>query len=251
MKRIYWLLTIVVICGFPTTTFAWGKEGHNIISQIAFRSLSDSTKQRVSKMLGGLTFEEAGMWMDDMRSNTAFDYMKPWHYINIEKSATYDPKSDHNIIWELQRTIKQLKDNGGVDSAKTDLYILFHLIGELHQPLHVGYGSDRGGNNINLLFLNESTNLHRLWDGQIIRNQNITVDDCFKLYKPLSQEEITRIKKIDVLNWMNKSRLLLDSVYTFSGNTIDDTYARNSKMIIEKQLLYAGIRLASILEDIF
>lgn len=253
MKRIYYLITIAVVCALPKTTLAWGKNGHDIISQIAFRLLSDPTKQKVSKMLGDLTFEEAGMWMDDMRSNTAFDYMKPWHYINIEKGAAYDPLTKDNIIWELQRTITKLKDPVmSADSIKINLCILFHLIGDLHQPLHVGYGIDRGGNTISLTFSGEQTNLHRLWDSQLIKNPIISFDDCYALYQKLSPAQITTIKEIDIIHWMNESRLLLDTVYNFSTyESIDTKYANNNKPIIEKQLLLAGVRLANVLEDIF
>lgn len=170
MKRIYCVLVITVVCALPKTTFASGKNGHDIISQIAFRLLADSTKQKVLKALRGLTFEEAGMWMDDMRSYTTFDYMKPWHYINIEKGAIYDPSSKDNIIWELQRSIIALKNSRMyADSIKNNLCILFHLMGDLHQPLHVGYGIDRGGNTISITFAGEQTNLHRLWDSQITK----------------------------------------------------------------------------------
>lgn len=49
------------------------------------------------------------------------------------------------------------------------LGIAGHLLADLHQPLHVGFGEDRGGNTIKVYWRSNTkgTNLHRLWDGDL------------------------------------------------------------------------------------
>ena len=49
-----------------------------------------------------------------------------------------------------------------------------HIVGDLHQPLHVGNGKDRGGNDVKLDFFWESSNLHRIWDSGIIDQQKLS-----------------------------------------------------------------------------
>ena len=65
--------------------FAWGRTGHHLIAEIAASIMNESAKANVQKYLGNISFEEASVWMDEMRSDHQYDYMKPWHYINIEK----------------------------------------------------------------------------------------------------------------------------------------------------------------------
>jgi hypothetical protein len=137
--------------------------------------LSDKTRANVTAFLGSTSFDEASVWMDEMRSNHAYDYMKPWHYINIEKGNSYILNPDENIINELLSKQKELSNlkSLNAEQIKTDLMILFHLIGDLHQPLHAGYGIDRGGNTIEINFQGEATNLHALWDRKSYRNKRL------------------------------------------------------------------------------
>ena len=83
------------------------------------------------------------------------------------------------------------------------------MVGDLHQPLHVGYGNDKGGNTVQLNYQTRGTNLHSFWDSGIISSQNITFSDCLnaKLYTP---EELKAIKTINVVGWSDESRSSLD-----------------------------------------
>ncbi|HXB43738.1 MAG TPA: S1/P1 nuclease [Puia sp.] len=241
----------VIICLlFPLKSLAWGVDGHHIIAEIAFRMLSDKTRANVMALLGSTTFEEASVWMDEKRQDHAYDYMKPWHYINIEKGNTYIPNTDENIINQLLLKQKELSNLSALnpEQIKTDLLVLFHLVGDLHQPLHVGYGADRGGNTIEINFHGEATNLHALWDSKIIQEQKINLQDCLKMMNALSSQQIRAIQIIDVISWMNESRSYLDAVYDFSGHVVGDDYANAKKSLIERQLVYAGVRLAAMLE---
>ena len=131
------------------------------------------------------------------------------------------------------------------------MLIIFHLCGDLHQPLHTGYGTDKGGNDIHIKFSGRETNLHRAWDTEIIDSTNISLNDCLALLKGYDKKQIETIKAINVVNWMNSSRVYLNDVYNFTNNTIDKDYCQRNKTIIEKQLVFAGIRLAAILEKTF
>ena len=255
----YTIVTISVIVLFFTATsrtYAWGKKGHEIVAEIAFHYLDDSTKARVQHYLGKMSIEEAAVWMDDMRSNSYYDYMKPWHYINIEKGENYKPSpKERDILIILNSSINELKhkENLKFKNIHEDLLLLFHLMGDLHQPLHVGYGIDRGGNDIHVSYLYKSysSNLHKVWDTEIIETKNISLDDCLKQYDSYTKEEINEIQKIELMKWMNQSRSLLDTVYNFKNDFIDQNYVDNNTTIIEKQIFIAGLRLASVLREAF
>ena len=244
-----------IFLSIPCQSIAWGKQGHQIVAQIAEHFISDSTKLKVKKYLGNTTFEEAATWMDESRSNDYYNYMRTWHYINIDKGQQYKPEAQKNILTVLHAAIKEIKDNQKISKSKLkeDLQMVFHLIGDLHQPMHVGYGVDRGGNDINVsyLFKSYNTNLHSVWDTEIIESEKINMDTCLVLYNQMQEEEIGKIKKINELQWFRESRVLLEKCYDFKDGFLDKDYVTNNKTTVKRQLLLGGMRLAAVLEDIF
>jgi hypothetical protein len=67
------------------------------------------------------------VWMDEMRSDQQYDYMKHWHYINIEKEGSYVPGNGDNIIVRLNITYNELQNKQTLDTKTitTDLLILW------------------------------------------------------------------------------------------------------------------------------
>lgn len=255
MKRfsIKIVFLIVLTCLVTRNSFAWGKNGHDIIAEIALNLISKSTKDKVTHYLGNTSFEEAANWMDDMRGNPAYDFMRPWHYLDEDKGQQYSPTSSiDNTVSRLTISYNDLQHHQLLcdEQIKADLLYIFHLIGDLHQPLHCGYGGDRGGNSIEVSYQGKQSNLHALWDGVIIDNTHINLQDCLLQYKNLSPDQLHQIKIIDFITWYNESRTFLTDVYDFSG-TIDQSYINRNKVIIQQRLLYAGIRLAAVLEKLF
>ena len=85
----------------PSHSYAWGKKGHELVAEIAFHFMDSSARETVKKFLAGYSFEEAANWMDDSRSNSYFDYMKPWHYMDMEKGEIYKPSAERNLLTVL------------------------------------------------------------------------------------------------------------------------------------------------------
>ena len=254
MKKI--ILIFILIFSFftrPQNAYAWGKTGHEIVAQVAFHFLDDSTRLLVQQYLGNLSFEEAANWMDDSRGNTYYNYMRTWHYLDMDKGLTYTPSTERNILTVLHSAIvdlRQYKTRKRKD-VKRDLLLIFHLIGDLHQPLHTGYSIDKGGNTIEINSPFVSGNLHSVWDTQILEYKNIKMDSCLELYKTYDTATIAQIKNINELKWMYQSRSFLDTVYSFQNNFLDKNYIDSNTNIIKKQLLAAGMRLASVLNEVF
>jgi hypothetical protein len=149
-------------------------------------------------------------------------------------------------------TIAQLKSNKKLskEEIKQKICIIFHLIGDLHQPLHVGYGIDKGGNQMQINFNGSGSNLHSFYDSGIIKYKNITAQDCLNANR-ITNTDLVSIQTIDVLAWATQSRSYLDGIYNFEGHKVSEEYVNSNTIIIESQLFKAGLRLASVLKEIF
>lgn len=247
-----WIVAIgIMICICSTQqTKAWGPDGHEIVVQLALEFVKPEVKQNVLAVLDTMSTRIAANWMDIMRSNSDYDFMKPWHYIDFPAEQAYQPSTDENIVNHLIIAFNELRHKRTLctDQMKTDLLVLIHLMGDLHQPLHNGYDDDLGGNKVSIQFDTLKTNLHHFWDEDIIRLQNITAANCRALY---SQGITDTIAGIHPVLWMKETRMLLPSVYLKGGFIADSQYVVRSAKIITWQLLIASLRLAAMLDKLF
>jgi hypothetical protein len=252
MKKYIVTFIISTVFLLPNNSFAWSEKGHALVAQVALNYLDANTKKIVNQYLDGMTFEDAANWMDNIKSDKKYDYMRKLHYINADRGQSIVPNNEENIVGALTKTIEELKNYKSLskEEVKIKICIIFHLIGDLHQPLHVGYGEDRGGNNFQINFYGKGTNLHSFFDSGIIEYKGLTLSQCLKA-KNFTKEELSEVEKIDVVNWANQSRSYLKTIYNTGNRKIDDTYINNNYPIIQEQILKAGIRLSSVLEDIF
>jgi S1/P1 Nuclease len=253
MKRII-LAAISGVCLFSATQGnAWGKKGHEYVVKIAYSMMDEATRKKVEAAIDDMTPEQAGNWMDDVRSDHRYDYMKPWHYVNVEAGQTYQPSTEPNIINQLDSAISRLehRDRLSKEEIKKNILVLCHLTGDLHQPLHVGYGVDKGGNTIHVKFVGKEANLHWVWDSEIIDYEHITYADCLGRAGAFDAQTLKRFTAISPETWMNQPRALLGQVYKFENGVIDQQYADRNKTLIEDQLYIAGARLAAVLNHCF
>src|SRR5690606_36603072 len=57
------------------------------------------------------------------------------------------------------------------------LKFLIHFVGDAHQPKHAGYGHDRGGNKLQVHVHGKGSNLHALWDGDLLASAGLDEAD--------------------------------------------------------------------------
>lgn len=253
MKVLRVSLILLIAIYLPAQTFAWGAVGHKLVAKIAYSQLPKAVKDSLASYLGATTIEEASVWMDEIKSDPSNDSLRPFHYINLEKGEQYNPDSTKNIVGELNRVIAELKERNKYtkEHIEVDLKILIHLIGDLHQPLHNGYASDRGGNSVMVFFAASSSNLHRVWDSDIVEGYILHEGTEWANTSNYTKEQLAEIKRINILGWMKESRENLVSAYDFKGQEINGKYIKRNKEIIQHQLLFGGLRLASVLKSIF
>lgn len=231
--------------------YAWGAKGHKITAQIAAACLTKQVMDSVQSYLGEISFEEASVWMDEVRSDPNYNFLKPRHYINVEKDSLYRPVKEANIVNELERVMDQLKHKPNRAETAFALLELFHLVGDLHQPLHCGYAADKGGNTVDVDFVGRSSNLHRVWDTDLIEKTGITKDQCLIRLNSYSSRDKTRMVKINIIDWMTESRSHLNKIYDFQKGLISQKYVDLNKELVKDQLARAGVRLAAVLDLYF
>lgn len=245
------LLFTVLLC-LPISSFSWGKKGHELVAEIALKYLDKNTKKLVKKHLAGMTIQEAANWMDNIKKDKSYDKLKPLHYVNFEKDEVVKDHCCDNIISALNSCISKLKNHKELsnEEIKINLLYLFHLIGDLHQPLHIGYGIDKGGNTFQVNFNNNGTNLHSLYDTGIIEFKNVKLRQCLK-ESVYTQTEIDSVQQINVVKWSVETRKKLGDIYTVENNKISKEYVNLNLPIIKNQIHLAGIRLAGVLKQVF
>jgi hypothetical protein len=132
---------------------------------------------------------------------------------------------------------------------------MIHLVGDLHQPLHAGDNSDRGGNDRSVKPIGGSGNLHGAWDSGIIIASGLNVETlCSAARKWLRTQNVKTLSKGLYGDWAMESAVLArDAVYpqVNGDNVIDDGERKAALGLIEQRIAAAGVRLAAVLNRIF
>ena len=265
-------------CLMPPRAAAWGPSGHRIVGLVAEKHLDESVRTKVREILGGETLADVANWADAVRT----DATAPLHFVNLPKNL---PASQRKF--SRSRDCKDL--NGGPGCAVTAieenrdilagrkpgdravaLKNLVHFVGDLHQPLHVSFKEDRGGNNIKVTFFGRESNLHKVWDSGIIGRAQLSDDEFaaeleaelndqsgdeeFAASNETTRQRIEQLQGGTVDDWANESfRLALSNAYDAvprNGKArLGQTYYNKNWKVVDDQLTKAGLRLAKLLND--
>lgn len=278
MRRLVVLLALpLLLTAAHAPSARWGQKGHRIVGQIAWNHLTPAAARTVNALLGpgSMRLAEAGTWADEIRSNPAWRFAGPWHYITVEDAEAYDalppvPESMreiHNIVDALQYFEHVMADTTAAREDRANaLRFYVHFVGDIHQPLHVGRGPDRGGNDVAIRWFGNESNLHRVWDTDLIEHQGLSFSEFVAFLDHTTPAEVEAWQQATYLDWVHESKALRDSVYDFQGGTLDDAvggdyrdlaidlgygYAYRKTPIVKRRLLQAGIRLAGRLNALF
>ncbi len=236
--------------------FAWGNTGHRVVGQIAYEHLTLKARKNIQAILGDEHLGMVGNYMDFVRSNPAMDYMVPWHYCTVPEGKTYDEvgaPQEGDAVVAIERIIKELTSkNFTYESEIENLKYLVHLVADIHQPLHVGNGLDKGGNAVKVNFMWEDMNLHRLWDSGLIDFQQLSYTEYVNWINHPNIVEIEQWQKDDIMTWVKEAYDLRSQVYDIPENgKISYKYNYDNIAIVNDRLLKAGVRLAGILNKIY
>ncbi|GMQ33891.1 S1/P1 nuclease [Algoriphagus taiwanensis] len=236
--------------------FAWGQLGHYLIGLMAEKQMKKSTLKKVEKVLYPMSLGRSGTWMDEIRSDRSYDYATTWHYLT-SKNGEYDPEIQEkggDAFEAIQRLKEELKKGGLDPKTETEkLKMLIHMVEDIHQPLHVGTGEDRGGNDVKIEFFGQPTNLHSLWDSGMIDRQGMSYSEIGEeLYRRLTPEMKAKYRSASMEDWLKEAVSFRPMVYNLPENKrISYQYMYENYSIAEERLIAASVRLAQILEEIY
>lgn len=235
----------------------WGQLGHYITGEIAEHHLTDTARERVRDVLGNTSMALATVWMDDIRSDPRYNHTHTWHWVTIPDGQTYEEaeqEEDGDIIWALETLIAELKEGGLSETEEREkLKMVMHMIGDIHQPLHVGTGEDRGGNDVRVQWMGQNSNLHRVWDTDIIQSLEMSYTElASELNRAAIPEQVEEWQNSTVRDWAYESMSYRGRIYNMPGNLrLSYEYRYNNLDILFERLLQAGVRLAGVLNEIY
>ena len=250
------ILLCTILCFAQAS--AWGPKGHDTVAHIAEKHLSKKTLRNVEEVLGGKSMVYVANWMDNASHTDEYAYTKTWHYKNVNDGVRYEemaPNPAGDAVLAVKSRVAVLEaPNASLADKQLALKILVHVVGDMHQPMHMGHATDLGGNRIKVKYFGRDTNLHSVWDGSL-------VESAHKWSYSEWQDQIDRVSpeaeaayttgSID--DWAKQTMAIAAEVYnaTPAGTTMSYDEVARWTPIIENQLLAGGLRLAYLLNGIF
>ncbi|QQQ28726.1 S1/P1 nuclease [Chryseobacterium indoltheticum] len=263
MKSIYSKILLLAFVASSVYSYAWGLTGHRVIAEIAENHLSGKAKREIRKMLGHERMAYWANWPDFIKSDTtgAWKQASAWHYVNIDPQTDFTAfekdlkaQAGANLYSQIKVLSSQIKDEKTSEKdRKIALIFLIHMMGDLAQPMHTGRSEDLGGNKINVTYFGDKTNLHSVWDGKLVDSQKYSYTEYAKLLDIKSKDEVKQIQAGTLENWLYDSHQIANKIYaqTPDGSKLSYDYQYKFNDTMERQLLYGGLRLAKLLNDLF
>ncbi|URE29814.1 S1/P1 Nuclease [Musa troglodytarum] len=278
---------LLILLQFLPGVLSWGKEGHYATCKIAEGLLTQEAITAVKMLLPDYANGELASlcsWADEIRHNPRWRWTGPLHYIDTpDFKCNYDycrdchdfaRRKDRCAAGAIYNYSSQLSYYGLPTSEQKynlteALLFLSHFIGDIHQPLHVGFTGDAGGNTIAVRWYRRKTNLHHVWD-------NMIIESAVKKFCNLNLEVLVETLQTNILedwsadipswevcesnqtvcpNLHASESICLACKFAYRnatpGSTLGDEYFHTRLPIVEKRLAQGGVRLAAVLNHIF
>jgi nuclease S1 len=249
-------------------TLAWGNLGHRVTGLIAQAMLTPEASKQVHQLLGEQPLSSAATYMDVQRASLSerWPTADQWHYDNQPVCGKQpDYCRDGNCATrQIERFRKLLADKSIAGSERAmALRLLVHMLGDVHQPLHMSDNADRGGNNLNVRLYSggQRYRLHEVLDtvllSELIGQQR--VGDYADGLRQIYRRHLSTWQQGDLSSWTQETHLLaVTRVYgalpTFAcaGHvtrtiTLPDRYVQDARQYLPEQLAKAGARIAAML----
>ena len=273
---------------------ALGKLGHQLVCQLAYDQLSPSTKVKVDSLLSTapqskqekinqynfagkhetLSYAKACNWPDAVKREAKYKRYKSWHYVNVDrasKTVNHQKCTKGCVTKAIGFHQKQLANSKSEQVKRHALMFLGHWLGDIHQPMHVSFASDLGGNKtkVNMAGV-KCNNLHWLWDECLLSSQvkSKKLQQQFaalyqKLSKTLAEHDTKSWRESNVIDWANESLVISRDASTkycvlnsmsvckpIKQRTIQlpSHYLIVHSQVLNKRILQASVRLADLIE---
>jgi hypothetical protein len=278
-------MLLLLVLSFCATSFAWGPEGHYIVGALAQTMLKPQTQTALLDLLRNYSLSDVADDPDDYAHEHGPQDKGGWsehlHFTNLPKDATnftyplctasadgVTPLSC--VIGSINNFTAQLKQQGPTAAwckshlndrviQPCPLIFVTHFVGDAHQPLHIAYFYDRGGNEVDVEFFGEKSNLHKVWDSDIISHWLNGRDwpamiPFLQTY--IENNQLPHSTILDPAIWADES-FNITRFYCYNFTTehgiaqLGQDYYDMAFPFIQERLAVAGIRLAGVLNSIF
>jgi len=238
-------------------TPVWSDTGHRVVGEIAQQNLTKKAAKAIDRLLNGQSLAAISNFGDEIKADSSFRKFGAWHYVNYPADKKYGdepPNESGDLMIGIEKCVAILKDRNSTKADKAFyLKMLVHLIGDLHQPMHVGRLEDKGGNDIQVRWFNKGSNLHRVWDSNMINDHGMSYTELASNLPRLSKAQIKAIQKDDIYDWVEESQDLANEIYgsVEIGEKLYYRYSYDWWATVEMQLQKGGLRLAKVLNGLF
>jgi hypothetical protein len=261
MRIIRKIIFFTCLFVLPFCSFGWGVLGHRIVGQIAESYLTAKARIEIQKILGNESIAMVSNWADFIKSDSDYQYIYNWHFIDLDSGLTKVQLQDYlkkdtaaDLFTKTNFLIKELRNKHlSMEKKRMYLKLLIHFVGDIHQPFHVGRHQDLGGNKIKLTWFSTPTNLHAVWDEQLINFQQLSYTEYTTAINHTTGKQRLAWQKQPISEWVIESHQIAERLY---GEVTPDqklSYRYNYENIqtLNERLLKAGVRLAGVLNELF
>jgi hypothetical protein len=257
MKKVFILLLFLIVQITFANDMEWSKTGHRVTGEVAQKYLTRKAKKAIDKLLDGQSLAEASTFGDEIKADRSYREFSALHYVNFPLDKKYGeetPSESGDLVTGINKCVAVIKD---AKSSRADkvfyLKFLVHLVGDLHQPMHVGRLEDKGGNDIQVQWFGRGSNLHRVWDSNMIDDYGMSFTELSDALPKLTKQQFNELQQGTVYDWVEESQDIANDLYDSVevGEKIGYQYSYKWWSTVESQLQKGGIRLAVVLNDIF
>jgi hypothetical protein len=305
MRKI--LLVLLTLVLYASNAFAWGQDGHRIVCRIAFDLLTHDEQEKVDALARGYklppgadlqihSFPDSCVFPDEARSKAVKadkngDKTSPWlrfgkfnkqHFLNVSRDTTKiteEACGGDCVLTGIASQAAQLKSGATEQERAEGLIFLGHFVGDAHQPLHISFEDDQGGNLVEPVTggfypipqkrpgdtKEPELNLHSVWDSGIIRKALGPLGwqpFADRLRKKITAKERTQWAAAKPLQWAQESYDITtsnDVLYCKEshhvckafghGRVLHESYQDEFLGPVDKRLEEAGVRLAAMIHE--
>lgn len=270
---------LIMLCATSHQALAWGSTGHRVVGLLAERHMDPAALKKAHAILDGHDLAFVSTWPDELRSGPkTYEYTFNWHYTTWQDEddsfhAGLESGDTGFLMSQVEKQVAVLKNPAASKADKAfALKFTVHLIGDVHQPLHVGTSGDRGGNACRVTWHGKPSNLHTVWDSDMIEKTNLSYTELADFASQgRSQNQTRQWQSSTVRQWSEESKKLRSRIYppevvapnapvtylTYCKGKVEPEampklgydYSYEYDPVVRERLYQAGVRLAKVLND--
>ena len=248
---------VIALLAVAQASHGFGVEGHRAAGLVAEAYLCEEAERTIRDLGDGAGLGELGLWADRIRAAERWAHAEPWHYVNVADGVPIERRRHSergDALWAVRHFHARLAERSLSRAERAEaLKFLTHFVVDLHQPLHVGRASDRGGNGVQVILAGAVTSLHRFWDTDVLRLGSSPPEDFGRALLPGTHANAVRWSSATPLDWARESQEFRALVYGFGmpGAPLTEDYVARAQDLVRLRLAQAGVRLAYQLNAVF